>query len=449
MDVDYRLDFERGVMLVDEQPVVFHCNHYNRVLQYTIQNAVYVQAEDILVRSAAEVSYLALKTHFKTHPEMTVAQKLDYAAAVFCSGGYGMMDLSSLASVDAANITEVLVSSSHYGDALCLNFEPPIVPSEFFDLGYAIGALSVIYGRSFSGEIAVEAISMGAKTTTLRMRVDDDQYADISNVAPQMPERSVAPGAWARVSPKEFANHIDEDLIVTTLAKAPLVGGSQSGLIPAFGVHLTRMFADYYNLISFRFEGQLIKRMDMLPELSELLVFNYPTLFHYGQYFKLEGLNLIKAMLIEAGHVCGFNTMGGIMNSDVWKELVLPMMKTQDDWVQGIISCINALGWGVWRIVELVPDERLVLRAWHPYESLGHLRWFGLAPHGVDYCMSGVACSLMNLMYEGDITSYPELTPEYYSKVNRSKNSFWVDQTKCVAMGDEYSEIVVTRQLRH
>ena len=449
MDVDYKFDFERGVMAFDHQPVVFHCNHYNRVLQYTIQNAVYVRSEDILVRSAAEVSYLALKEHFQVHPELTVSQKLDYASAVFRSGGYGIMDLSSLALIDAANISEVSVSSSHYGGALCLNFEPPIEPSEFFDLGYAIGALSAIYARSFSGEIAADAISMGANTTTLRIRVDDDQYADISTAVPQMPERSIAPGATATVPRKEFANHINEELIISTLTKAPLVGGMQTGLIPAFGVNLTRMFADYYNLISFRFENQLIKRIDMLPDLADFLVFNYPTLFHYGQYFKLEGLNLIKAMLIEAGHVCGFNTMGGIMNSDIWKQLVLPMMKTRDDWVQGIISCINALGWGVWRIAELVPNERLILRAWHPYESLGYLRWFGLAPHGVDYCMSGVACSLMNLMYEGDITSYPELTPDYYNKVNRSKNSFWVNQTKCVAMGDEYSEIVVTRQLRH
>jgi hypothetical protein len=55
----------------------------------------------------------------------------------------------------------------------------------------------------------------------------------------------------------------------------------------------------------------------------------------------------------------------------------------------------------------------------------------------------------MNLMYEGDITTYPPLTPDYYNKINCSENSFWVDQTQCVAMGDEYSEIIVTRQLRH
>jgi len=297
VDVDYKLDFERGVMALDGQPVVFHCNHYNRVLQYTIQNAVYVRSEDILVRSAAEVSYLALKEHFNLCPGMSISEKLDYAAAVFCSGGYGIMDLGALAVMDAASITEVLVSSSHYGGALCLNFEPPIVPSEFFDLGYAIGALSAIYNRSFSGEISPDAISMGANTTTLRIHVDDDQYKDISKAAPQMPEHAVAPGAIATVPSKEFASHINEHLIVSTLAKAPLVGGRQTGLIPAFGVNLTRMFADYYNLISFRFENQLIKRIDMLPDLADILVFNYPTLFHYGQYFKLEGLNLVQAML--------------------------------------------------------------------------------------------------------------------------------------------------------
>jgi hypothetical protein len=449
MDVCYSFDAERGIMTIDGQPVVFHCNHFNRTLQYTIQNAVYVQYKDILVRSAAEVCYLMLNEHFISQPEITTLEKLAYASEVFRVGGYGVMDLRSVAEIDKTSVFEILITSSHYGNALCLNFEPPIVPSEFFDLGYAIGALSAIYEQPFSGEIANCAISMGTETTTLRMHANDKRYAAIFKATPNTPNKSIAPGAWATVPPQAFAPHIDEELIINTFTNAPLLGSKQTGLIPAFGVHLTRMFADYYNLISFRFERQLIKRLELLPELAEIMVFNYPTLFHYRQYFKLEGLNLVKAMLIEAGHVCGFNTMGGIMNSDIWKQLVLPMMKTQDDWIQGITSCINALGWGVWRIIELIPGERLVLRAWHPYESLGYLRWFGLAPHGIDYCMSGVACSLMNLMYEGDITSYPPLTPDYYNKINCSQNSFWVDQTQCVAMGDEYSEIIVTRQLRH
>ncbi len=449
MKVEYTFDAGRGVMSVDDQPVVFHCNHYNRVLQYTIQNSTYVRSAEILTRSAAEVAYLALRRHFEAHPAMDRRDRLDYAADLFRAGGYGILNLREVPENIGSDEIDVVVPSSHYGEALCLNFEPPLEPSEYFDLGYAIGAFSAIFERPFDGEITEQAISMGRPQTLLHLRSGAGVDAALFDLHPAQPDGKEAPGASAEAPSKTFADHIDERLIVSELAKAPLLGDPETGLIPAFGVNLTRMFADYYNLISFRFEQQLSKRMADLPDLADLLVYDYPTLYHFRQYFKLEGLELIRAMLIEAGHVCGFNTMGGIMTSDVWKGLVLPMIRERDDWIQGIVSCINALGWGVWRIAELIPDERLVLRAWHPYESLGYLRWFGRAGHGVDYCMAGVASSIMNLMYEGDIVSYPELTSDYYQRVNCSPTSFWVDQTRCVASGDPYSEIVVTRRARH
>lgn len=380
---------------------------------------------------------------------MSRGEKLIYASEVYRMGGYGILDLSVANALDGGGSIQIRTPSSHYGFALCLNFEPQIEPGELFDLGYAIGALSAVYGKPFNGKIDEGSISMGGSETMLRLWAGDDGYQDLFTLEPSIARRDQAPGAFAEVPPKTYAPNIDEALIIGELAKVSLVGDPVTGLIPAFGVNLTHMFADYYNLISYHFEKRLTERMEDFPGLAEILVYNYPTLFYFQQYFRLEGLDLIKAMFIEAGHVCGFNTMGGIMNSDAWKQLVLPMIQTRDDWLQGIVSCINALGWGIWRIAELLPNERLVLRSWYPYESLGYLRWFGIAPHGVDYCMAGVAGSIMNLMYEGDITSYPELNSDYYNKVNRSENSFWVDQTRCVAMGDEYSEIVVTRKPRH
>lgn len=449
MSIDYRFDPNTGVMTVDDQPLVFHCNHYNRFLQYSIQHAVYAPTKDILVRSAAQVAFQTLKQHQAQHPELSKEELLKYASEVYSSGGYGLLDLQGALNLSTGDEVQINIQSSHFGSALCLNFEPPIEASEFFDMGYAIGALSAIHDQPFSGDLSSSAISLGDANTVLTLRMGEGEYDSIFSDTPNPLDPEQFRGVATTVPEKSFAPHIDENLIVSELAKVPLIGAPETGQIDAFGVRLTRMYADFYNLISFRFEKHLCQRMEELPELEELLKFNYPTLLYYEQYFNLKGLQLIQAMLIEAGHVCGFNTMGGIMSSDAWKQLVMPMFKTRDDWIQGIVSCINALGWGVWRIAELVPNEKLVLRAYHPYESLGYLRWFGKSDHGVDYCMSGVACSLMNLMYEGDITSYPELTPDYYLKVNRSQHSFWASQTQCVASGDEYSEIVVTRQARH
>lgn len=159
-------------------------------------------------------------------------------------------------------------------------------------------------------------------------------------------------------------------------------------------------------------------------------------------------MSLSRTLLTEAGHICGFNTMGGIMSSEAWEGLVMPMVQEREDWLHGIIAVINALGWGVWRVIELVPNEKLVLRVWRPYESLGYLRWFGYSQHPLDYLVTGVAASIMNLLYEGDITEHPTLNLDYYYQINRSASSFWAEQTRCVAMGDDYSEVVVSRQQR-
>ncbi|MGC9208159.1 MAG: hypothetical protein ACP5EO_14100, partial [Acidithiobacillus sp.] len=242
---------------------------------------------------------------------------------------------------------------------------------------------------------------------------------------------------------RTFALHVDENQIIQAVASLPLAGNDQ-GLIPAFGVYLTRHYADYYNLVSFRFEEALAHALSTHKYLGEMLWYEYPSLFFYKDKFShLQGHALAKTLLIEAGHICGFNTMGGIMRSDPWYQLVVPQLKQREDWLAGIIACINALGWGVWRIAEIKPNERLVVRAWHPYESLGHLRAFGRASHPVDYLMTGICASLMNLLYTADITEKPDLTLDFYYQVNRSRAGFWGHQTRCVAMGDPYSEVVV------
>jgi len=51
----------------------------------------------------------------------------------------------------------------------------------------------------------------------------------------------------------------------------------------------------------------------------------------------------------------------------------------------------------------------------------------------------------MNLLYHGDITKNPTLDKDYYYQLFKTQNCFQGKQAKCLASGDEYSEIVVTR----
>lgn len=437
-----------GICTIDAQPMVFHCNHYNRTLQNTIENCRHIDNRKILIHSAAEVAFLGLQAHFRENPGMKLEERLHYAEELYSFCGFGLLPLVNTVK-QAAGQSEFNLStdSSHYGRALSLNFEKRRAAGEYFDLGFTIGALSAAFGEAFSGEMTKEAISLKGKHNTFHIYVGGEEFEYLFGLESGTPAYLEAAGMSSAIPERSLTGNIDEAAIIGGVSQAPLFG-NQYGLIPAFGVELTRHYADYYNLVSYRFEQQLAEALAKRPTLTDLLVYDYPALFYYKQYINLEGMSLSRTLLTEAGHICGFNTMGGIMSSEAWEGLVMPMVQDREDWLHGIIAVINALGWGVWRVIELVPNEKLVLRVWRPYESLGYLRWFGYSQHPLDYLVTGVAASLMNLLYEGDITEHPTLNLDYYHQINRSASSFWAEQTRCVAMGDDYSEVVVSRQQR-
>ena len=433
-----------GIMTIEHEPVVFHCNHYNRFLQLAIEDCHYIDYRPILIDAATEVSFRQLQHVFRENPQWTIRERLAFAEANYRFCGFGDLPLSNLPDILEPEFT-LVETHSHYGAALRLNYGKRRWPGEHFDLGYAIGALSAAYELPIMGHIGKTALSMGAETTHLHLRIRTDSIPFPLNVS-DIASASLPAGA-DQVPARHIGLHIDEAAIMAAVGTLPLVGDAE-GLIPAFGVYLTRHYADYYNLVSFRFEHALKDALSTHRYLGEMLWYEYPTLFYYKEKFQdLQGQALASTLLIEAGHICGFNTMGGIMRSDPWYQLIVPQLQCREDWLSGIIACINALGWGVWRIQEIVPNERLVLRAWYPYESLGYLRAYGTADHPIDYLMTGIGASLMNLLYTADITNKPELTLEFYYQVNRTKAGFWARQTRCVAMGDPYSEVVVERHI--
>ena len=447
--INAQLDTATGVRLIDQQPHVFHCNHYNRSLQQTIENCRHIDNKAILLHSAAEVAYLGLSYHFKQHADLSLLDKVLYAEALYSFCGFGKLPLyQALQQASGSSQFNFSTAFSHYGRALTLNFEKRKGAGEYFDLGFTIGALSAIFEKPFSGQLTTEAISLQHAHTTFQIDYNRHKtFAYLFNLTVPDTLTGSAPGLTASADENKFATNIDEVTIQQAVSQAPLYG-NQQGLIPAFGVELTQHYADYYNLISFRFEQQLTQALKERPILRDLLVYDYPALFYYKQYVQVEGLSLSRTLLIEAGHICGFNTLGGIMRSETWDALVLPMIKTREDWLFGILAIINTLGWGIWRIHDLIPGEKLVLRVWQPYESLGYLKWLGYSDHPIDYLVTGVTAALMNLLYEGDITAAPPLTLEYYYQINRSPISFWATQSRCVAMGDAYSEVTATRRQR-
>ncbi|APR80004.1 Hypothetical protein A7982_05351 [Minicystis rosea] len=198
------------------------------------------------------------------------------------------------------------------------------------------------------------------------------------------------------------------------------LAGNEEGLIPAFGLYLTKHFADYYNRISYALLGDYNRRA---PELAEDA----------------------RELLVEAGHVCAFNTFGGIMTSVEWDAVVAPMIETPTDWVHGIVAVVNALGWGRWQVSALAPGERLVVQIDDGYEATGHLRDYPRADGPRCFLATGGVAGIMNLVYQGDVTQRPVFDEAYYLEVFRNPRSFRAREVRCLAMGDPCCEIVAER----
>ena len=149
-------------------------------------------------------------------------------------------------------------------------------------------------------------------------------------------------------------------------------------------------------------------------------------------------------LLMDTAYRCAFHTFGGIMTSPEWEAVVLPQCKTKEDWIHGMVACVNALGWGAWRVIEQ-SDDLLRVRIYDDYESCGWLDMYGKAKEPVSFLAAGAVSGIMNLIYNADIASGPTLDLDFYARVFESEGSFQAEHVASFAMGDGYTEIVARR----
>jgi len=212
---------------------------------------------------------------------------------------------------------------------------------------------------------------------------------------------------------------MDTDTITQQFSEIE-VNNDENGLIPAFGVYLTKLFGDYYSAISYEFE-ELFKN-----EIDDPVV-----------------QDAARQLLIEAGHVCGFNTFGGIVKSDAFKAIVVPMIQNQKDWITGMVAVINVLGWGIYTVEELTEDK-LVLKIKGSYEADYYKRAHSeKADTPKCYLAVGASVSLMSLVFHGDISQYPDLDSEFYSKLFKFGKKFVGEEIECECKGDDNCKIVI------
>lgn len=197
---------------------------------------------------------------------------------------------------------------------------------------------------------------------------------------------------------------IDRDKAVADLSKIQ-VKGDNEGLIPAFGVLINQLPANFWNSFS-------VKILQVAGE---------------DLYDDAAGL------LENAGSECGYHTGWGIINSEEFKAVVGPMINKDtelQDTLEGVYAVFTAFGWAKAKIMELIPGEKMVVRADDYYESDIKDSFNPEKPFA--YMIKGVSRAFMDIAYGSK--PYPD-----------GHGTFTCVQTKAIECGDAYGEFVVTK----
>jgi hypothetical protein len=194
---------------------------------------------------------------------------------------------------------------------------------------------------------------------------------------------------------------IDRKKAIEDLSKIK-VSGNKDGLLPMYGVLVNHFPANFWNLFSYK----------IIQKAGEDL------------------FEATSGLLENAASQCGYHTGWGIINSEEFKAIVMPMVeKKPEDILHGAYAVFTAWGWANAEIVELIPAEKMVVRAYNYYES--DVKNFGEIKTPFAFMLAGVARAFFDIAYG---QPYP--------------NGFGFSQckqTKGIEIGDPYGEFVVTK----
>ncbi len=179
------------------------------------------------------------------------------------------------------------------------------------------------------------------------------------------------------------------------------VKGNDDGMIPAFGVLVQFLPANFWNTFAEK----------MLKAASK------------------SDFESVEKGLERAAGECGYHTGWGIINSEEFKSIVGPMIeKMPEDVLHGAFAVFTAWGWANTEIVELKPGKKMVIHAYDYYESEIADTY---EPHKpCAYMIKGVSRAFMDL-------GYGKAYPNGYG-------TFKCEQTRGIEMGHRHGEFIVT-----
>ena len=406
---------EHDLMLFAGVPVVYHCHHFNLFLDQTIDDALGPKAgAELRFAAARDASHDFIAAVVAREGASTPVERLELAAKTFAAMGHGRLAFAADASGGAAHGDFL-----HYGFSWREKYGHTVrrrTPADAFAAGFSAAAVEVAYGlpRESMDAVEKECVALRAPRCELTLTPGDP-------ATPRSPMGEAEYRAFVRPS---FSGQSEEAVSAIAAGLRDFtagVAGDERGLVQAFGVFVTMHLASYYNRVSF----------DAL---------------HHVEARAPKSLGVFEALLRESGHVCVFNTFGGILLSPEWESLVGPLTGDPRQIVEGCVAIGRALGFGHWTIGEFEPGRRLVLRTPSSYESAYYLARHGNATRASEYFFQGAALAVAQLAHRVDWKARPKLTQEYYDKLFHGGHEEWKpEQTQCIACGHERSEVVVTR----
>ncbi len=404
---------------ISSNPVVYHCHHFNLFLDQTVDDFYDpergTRIRTAMARSACETLLQSLyRSLEKQHTHLLPPKRIELAQNLFKDFGHGRLFIYG--DEEGGKVEGEYL---HYGFAWREKYGRQVErrhPADAFAGGFAAAALQTAYEAKHPyAAKETDCIATGATkckfelTKTERSEVDI-HIPDVTTMEPFL--TSFSPMAGAE---EERIRQIEAGL------RGFLAGvrGDQRGLVEAFGVFVTRHSANYYNGISYRMLADLTRTAPFLKESAEEL-------------------------LRESGHVCVFNTFGGILYSPEWEANFGRIEGGLNEVVSSCMAIARALGFGHWTIAEL-SENHLVVRAFTEYESPFCLANDWAPRSGNCYFLQGAALAIMRLYDAIDWQEKPALDQRLYLKLFKSEHPWKVTQTKSLANGDPYSEVIVSR----
>jgi len=394
-------------------PVIYHCHHFNLFLDQTVDDALGGGAGTRLrIEAAREAAYDLLANLSSAAGAVTPAERLELARAVFAAMGHGRLELS--ADRDGGRARGEYL---HYGFAWHEKYGRAVRrrrPADSFAAGFAAAATEVAFDIPRESMDCTETACVAMRSPSCELELAPGARA---------PERVPVDRTASEAAVRRSFGGIGEERI-TTIVRALRdftadVRGDERGLIQAFGVFMTLNVAGYYNRISY----------DTLMRITEVAP---------------QSVQVLEALLRESGHVCVFNTFGGILLSPEWEGLVGPVSGGVEEIVAGCCAIGRALGFGHWTITEVEPEDRLVLRTPSTYESTYWRTRYDRAEVGRCYFLQGAALAMMQLAHRVPWSDSPKLNQEFYNDLFRKGVPWKVQETRCISRGDEMCEAVVT-----